>query len=89
MAGYYVKSAVISLQGPSSDLISSMSKVEECFKDLKQEREDIEHCSQLILLLVDKHTTRVAPLPLSPSILSISPMLMLLMKSFIVGSQNG
>ena len=44
----YVKSAVIRLQGPSSDLISGMSKVEECCKDLKQERENIEHYSQRI-----------------------------------------
>ena len=52
----YVKNAVISLQGPSSDLISGMSKVEECCKELKREREDIEHYSQRIF----QHSSRLA-----------------------------
>ncbi len=156
----YVKSAVISLQGPSNDLISGISKVKECCKDL-QERENIEqytlrifqHSSRLanksqisismpritqrqqhrfnprsssveeyfkqtiaipfldyltsIATRFDKHTTQVAALQsllpaylettsslddIRPTIAFYSedlPMLRLLMKSFIVGNQNG
>ncbi len=50
------KSAVISLQGPSNDLISGISKVKECCRDLKQERENIEQYS----LRIFQHSSRLA-----------------------------
>ncbi len=52
----YVKSAVISLQGPSNDLISGISKVKECCRDIKQERENIEQYS----LRIFQHSSRLA-----------------------------